>query len=210
MKTKILLLLVSAFFYGCSNDNSSNNQDLEQKAKNEEVILDEIPINLKSLNIGSQITLFTYANVSEAADAADAAMVELIREAKDDLADESGATHLFTNVKIANGKAYVSDILYYDANKDEFIGGHYYDDVTDTYEPYGIFPSPQTVSAFVNGRCPNGYTQLASCGNFNNPEDCISNAMKSYLSANLSSMGDCVDVRVSVGLSKTRVCGRQC
>ncbi|OIQ22059.1 MAG: hypothetical protein BM557_01385 [Flavobacterium sp. MedPE-SWcel] len=207
-KLKLLLLLAAGMLYSCSND--SGQADTGSGEQTQEVSLKEIPVSLKKLNIGSQIILFSYTNVSEAQQLVDAAVADLIVDSKEDLGERTDATQMLTNVKISGGKAYVNEFLFYDENKQELVEGFYYDAATDSYKPHSA-PSLQFMSAAINGaRCPSGYEQLASCSNFNNPENCIGGALQSYLSTSLSSVGDCLDIHISVGLSKTRVCGKEC
>ncbi|MCA9748953.1 MAG: hypothetical protein KC414_07590, partial [Romboutsia sp.] len=56
--------------------------------------------------------------------------------------------------------------------------------------------------------CPSGYTQLASCSNFGNTQDCVAAAMQTFLSTNIDGVGDTAYVYVSVGYTSTKVCGK--
>ena len=64
---------------------------------------------------------------------------------------------------------------------------------------------------FEAGNCPNGYSSLGTCGNFNqNQSDCLGSLTQTYFSDNLSAIGDCAEVRLIVGTLSTRACGRTC
>jgi len=66
--------------------------------------------------------------------------------------------------------------------------------------------SPGTITA----ACPEGYEELGACSNFSGTEDCIADKVGNYYRDNLNSIGDCAQTRVSVGVTRTTVCGKTC
>ncbi len=66
------------------------------------------------------------------------------------------------------------------------------------------------INGMGNGACPKGSTYLGRCKHNGKERDCLANLIATHLSAALTSVGDCSQVRVSVGLFSTSVCSSPC
>ncbi|GGB68204.1 hypothetical protein GCM10007424_05260 [Flavobacterium suaedae] len=206
-KFKLVLLLAVTAFYSCSDDGHSDSS-IKSNEQNSEVLIGEIPLNLKGLQIGTKTTLFTYTTVAQAIDSVDTSFSTLFQESLDEFNDYNDISDVYTKVTISNGEAYISEILHYDSNSDKMKRGWYLD---ESINKYVVYSAPVLQSININAaKCPGGYTELANCGNFSNPQECVASAIKDYMTNNLTNPGDCTMIYTKVSLTNTRVCGKKC
>jgi hypothetical protein len=198
MKKIILGLLSFTFLLSCGGQEDSV----------EKVDLTKMKIDLKNSKLNGEIKLFTFSNTKELISEIDEAINLITEDSKEIIKNNSEVTNVITNISFINGKAIISKILYVNYKTKKIIEGYELDTNSNTYA---------LLSRKINwdeilggGGCPNGYSQLASCGNFSDPQTCVGNAIQTYLSANISGPGDCANVQVNVGALNTRVCGRTC
>lgn len=60
------------------------------------------------------------------------------------------------------------------------------------------------------GSCPDGFTDLGTCSNFGDTEECIAGKVSAHFSNTLAGPGDCSTVQVKIGTLSSRVCGGGC
>ena len=165
-------------------------------------------IDLKNSKLNGEIKLFNFSNTKELISEIDEAINLITEDSKEIIKNNSEVTNVITNISFINGKAIISKILFVNNNTKKIIEGYELDTNSNTYALLSRKINWDEI--LVGGGCPTGYSQLASCGNFSNPQTCVGNAIQTYLSANISGSGDCANVQVNVGALNTRVCGRTC
>lgn len=174
----------------------------------EKVDLTKMKIDLKNSKLNGEIKLFTYSDTKELISNIDEAINLTTEDSKEIIKNNSEITNVITNISFINGKAIISKILYVNYKTKKIIEGYELDINSNTY---ARLPGDINWDEVIGGGgCPTGYSQLASCGNFSNPQTCVGNAIQTYLSANINGPGDCANVQVNVGALNTRVCGRTC
>ena len=192
----IALLFFSISLISCENE--------ETKTSNEKII-DEITVDLTASKLGDNVSLMTYSSLQELEDK----IPELVSSILDDIEDEknqdSRTSDAFINLKFVDGKVFLSEIVFYDKINDLFISGLVLDFDTMLYQTINRIPPHLLV-----GGCPSGYTSLGTCSNFSNPKACVSNIISTFMSANISGLGDCAAVQISVGSLAATVCGKIC
>ena len=192
----IALLFFSISLISCENE--------ETKTSNEKII-DEITVDLTASKLGDNVSLMTYSSLQELEDK----IPELVSSILDDIEDEknqdSRTSDAFINLKFVDGKVFLSEIVFYDKINDLFTSGLVLDFDTMLYQTINRIPPHLLV-----GGCPSGYTSLGTCSNFSNPKACVSNKISTFMSANISGLGDCAAVQVSVSSLATTVCGKIC
>jgi hypothetical protein len=191
----VLLFLISTV-------SCEKNQELD------EVKFKDFKVNLSNAKITSNPYLIVYDDIPSLLDKLDSAIDDFYADILDEKNNDPRITDVLANIKFYDGKAIVTEIYFLDASKEELINGLVFDETLGTYQQVNTFINWDIV---LNGAsCPSGYSQVGSCNNVNNPENCISNALNQYLSANLTGIGSCVDVNIKVGLINTRICGKNC
>ncbi|AXG71786.1 hypothetical protein KORDIASMS9_04044 [Kordia sp. SMS9] len=192
----LIILMVS--IYACSEE-STNTQDQT------DIDFSNIEIDLSKSSFGKAINVFKYTDKEELLGKIDAAMHHIITDSND-LIKNSETTDLLLDINFSDGKAVILGIIEFNSDTKKILSAHYFDQKTNTYAK----SVPGDLENIDLARCLQGYTQLASCGNLSNPQQCVSNAVASYLSAEISNIGDCANVQVQVGTFTTKVCGKNC
>ena len=192
----IALLFFSISLISCENE--------ETKTSNEKII-DEITVDLTASKLGDNVSLMTYSSLQELEDKIPELVSSILDDVEDEKNQDSRISDAFINLKFVDGKVFLSEIVFYDNINDLFISGLVLDFDTMLYQTINRFPPHLVV-----GGCPSGYTSLGSCSNFSNPKACVANKISTFMSANISGMGDCANVQVSVGALATTVCGSLC
>ena len=169
----------------------------------------DVKIDLSSARFGSNPVLLRYSDISELLRNLEVPLGSVISDSKDIMSADSRISNVISIINFHDGNATLTDVYYLDESRKVIVGGYILDDKTGKYNTIS-YGGIDWDSIFNGGSCPQGYSQLASCGNFNNPQGCVATAMSTYMSANLSSVGDCVNVQVNVGALNTRVCGKTC
>lgn len=80
-------------------------------------------------------------------------------------------------------------------------------EVIDNYYRSNAISAGSPVPAGNTSGCPLGYTNLGSCSN---TSSCVGDLLYAHMIENLVDIGDCVETRVSVGMTSTIVCGKAC
>lgn len=185
----------------------------EKKTENERKIdLSNIKIDLKDSKLGGELVLFKYDNTSELFNQLTKSISVLNNDSKEILDKNSEVTNVVTNISFINGKATISKILYINEDQKKIIEGYEYESTTKTYNRLPTDEESLNINwndAIFGSYSPSGYSEVASCGNGNNPKECVTKAVSSYLSTNISGVGDCANVQVNVGIMSTRVCGKK-
>lgn len=190
--------LVFALLLSCESHDKSN-------AK---VDLSGLEIDLKGSKLGGKVELFSYENTEELLGNIDKSVNLVIADAEEVLKNNSEITNVLVDISFTNGVAVLTKILYVNQNTKKLIEGYEFDVNTNSYAELPTDLNLEEV--FSGANCPTGYSQISSCGNFSDPQTCISNAIRNYLSANINGPGNCANVQVSVGAINTRVCGKTC
>lgn len=201
MKTFNQLLLVSIFFLTAF---SCDKQDDESK-----VDMKNVKIDLSSARFGSNPVLLRYADIPELLRNLETLTNSVISDSHDIMATDRRISNVISFVNFKDGRAILTKVYYVDEVNRVVIGGYILNEETGTYTTIA-YGEPNWDAIINGGGCPQGYSQLASCENLNNPQGCVGNAVSTYMSAHLSSIGDCVTVQVNVGALNTRVCGKIC
>ncbi|MBE99082.1 hypothetical protein [Flavobacterium coralii] len=195
------LLIIAAFatltLYSCSNDTENNTSP----TNNESISFEGMQI--KAMPSGA-IVLMEYATVEELYAEVDAKIVMLLEDSLREIEDLSDADNITTKINFSNGKAVITEVIYTDSKTDTVIRA--YELVENEYVATSL---PGPISAYV-GACPSGYKEIANCSNLSEPQECVENAVSTYMTSNLKAVGNCVDVRVSIGAFNTKVCGKKC
>jgi len=199
MLLKSLTLIALLLSVNSCSEESTNNEELDT------VSFGDFDIDLSKSSFGNAIKVFDYTDKKDLGNKLDKAMYQIITESND-LIKHSETTDVILNIVFSDGIAIISKIIEFNSNTNKIISANYFDRKTNAYAK----SVPGDLSNLDLARCPNGYTQLASCGNLSNPQQCVSNAVSSYLTAEISSIGDCANVQVQVGTFTTRVCGKSC
>lgn len=186
---KVLILLSIIILNSC---NLQSNEELAE------------PINLDFTNLKIDVeitnTLFTLEEI-KLQEKVNNKVAKLLKVAKETLLENKSVTNVIYSLNVENGNVRIENILLVNTNTEKVI----------KQQKYNSKAIPDLDELFNGGRCPSGYTQLASCSNLGDgTEDCIGGALTEYLSKNLTSVGDCTNINVSVGVLSTRVCGETC
>ncbi|MEM6722052.1 MAG: hypothetical protein AAF611_22175 [Bacteroidota bacterium] len=186
---------------------SVNSCEKESTDREEQNTIDfsDFEIDLSKSSFGKEIKVFDYKDKKDLIHKIEKSMHQIISESND-LIKDSETTDVILDITFSGGKAFISSIIEFNSDTNTVISANYFDQKTNAYQK--SVPGDSDNLDFA--RCPEGYTQLASCGNLSNPQRCVSNAVASYLTAEISNIGDCADVRVQVGTFTTRVCGKTC
>lgn len=201
MKNKIVfmaLILFSVSFISCEKE--------ETKSANEKII-DGINIDLTASKLGDNFSLMSYSNVQELQDKLPEVISNLLEDIESEMNGDTRISDTFVNLKFENGKAIISEIVFFDNDSKSVISGFILN--YDTMEYESISVSTQDWVGLV-GSCPSGYSSLGVCSNFSSPKECITKKLSDFLAANISGVGDCANVQVSVGSLATTVCGKTC
>lgn len=183
---KVLILFSIIILNSCD---SQSKQDFI-----EPVILDltNLKVDLELTN-----TLFTF-DENNFQEKTNKKVEKLLKLANENLIDNKNATNVIYNLKIENGKVFIENISLVNIDSKKVI----------KQQKYNSKMLPDFDVLFNGARCPSGYSQLATCSNTGETQECVGGALAKYLSESLSSVGDCTNVNVSVGLFSTRVCGQ--
>ena len=179
----------------------------EKQEDESKVDFNNVKIDLSQARFGSNPVLLHYADVPELLRSLNAPVNSIISDSREIMGQDSRVTDIISIVNFHDGIALLTHVYYLDENSRTVVGGYILDIRTSTYNPVS-YGGIDWDSIFNGGQCPGGYSELASCGNFNNPQNCVASAMSTYMASNLSGIGDCVNVQVKVGALNTRVCGK--
>lgn len=193
----VLFLIIS--FTACSNEEKSTDK----------IDLTGMDIKISS-RLGDDPFLFEYADLAELENKAKETAASLIEESLETI-NEGFFTNVIITFSYKNGKALISE-FYLLNTRDDYIEGKIADDeATQTFYAPSSAALLLVLDNYVNGsNCPQGYTMVNSCSNTGNTKGCVGGAVESYLSSNISSVGDCANIQFKVGLLNTRVCGKTC
>lgn len=180
----------------------------EPSEDSSQVNLGDIPVALEYARLGGPV-LITYKDVPELIGKIGMAGVALYEDSREIMDQDSRTSSVITELELKDGRVLLTSVYYLDEVNQVVVGGHILDRQAGNYNEVS-FAGPDWDPVFNGNRCPTGYSQLTSCVNFNDPTQCIGNALTAYVSENLSSMGDCVAIQVKVGALNTRVCGKSC
>lgn len=199
MKNKIafMMLIFSVCFISCEKD--------ETKNPNEKII-DGVNIDLTSSKLGDTFALMTYSSLEELEDKLPELVSSILDDVENEKAQDSRISDAFINLKIYDGKVFLNEVIFYDGTNKLIVSGFVLNYDTMEYETAGR----HDIGSLLLGSCPDGYTSLGNCSNFSNPKACVSNKISTFMSANISGLGDCAAVQVSVGSLATTVCGKIC
>jgi hypothetical protein len=161
------------------------------------------PVNLDLTNLKVDLeltnTLFTF-DEKNFQEKTNKKVAKLLKLANETLIDNKNATNVIYNLKIENGNVFIENISLVNTTTKKVI----------KQQKYNSKMLPDFDVLFNGAKCPSGYSQLASFKNTGETQECVGVALAKYLSENLSSVGDCTNVNVSVGLFSTRVFGQTC
>ncbi len=194
----IALLLFSISLISCEKE--------ETKTSNEKII-DGITVDLTASKLGDNVSLMSYSNVQELHDKLPEVISNLLEDIKSEMSGDTLISDTFVNLKFENGKAIISEIVFFDNVSKSVISGFILNYNTMKYE--SISASTQSWISLAGG-CPSGYSSLGTCSNFSSPKECITKKLSNFLAVNISGVGDCENVQVSVGSLATTVCGKTC
>lgn len=207
MKNKIFfisLFFLSFLLLSCESEDKYN---LKEQNKAE-----QLSTSVNASKEGDTFTFMTYSSMQELQDKLPRAISLMLDDAQDIIAQDTRVTDAFINIKFSSGKAYLSEIVFYDSNKDEIIRGNILNFDNMTYYPITNSTFPILWSGLV-GNCPTGYSSVGTCNTLEGAEAlkaCVTSKVAAYMSASLSDIGDCANVQVSIGTFTTRVCGKKC
>jgi len=188
IKKKIFLLLfsLSTFsFLSCENENTEVKKDPN---------LSDIKIDLSNMKVSNII--FEYKTNDELKSKTEDLIFSLVEESKEELKSDKKISYIFYEIKFEKGKAFFTEVA--SLNKESNSINEIYIQNNEAYKA-----GPLTIAS-----CPSGYTELASCSNFSNTSNCVSAAMQTFLSTNVTGVGDSAYVYVAVGYTSTKVCGK--
>ncbi|WP_179375292.1 hypothetical protein [Winogradskyella wichelsiae] len=196
---KNLALIVLIF-----NLNSCSQEEVISKEK-DLFNFSKIKIDLSKSDLGNEIKVFDYKDKKELISKIESSFGLIIKDSRELIKNDSEVSDVFINVSFKDGKATISEITEIDTKNDIIRQSFKYDDSKNSYDAKRGGPYIADLAS-----CPNEYSQVDSCSNVSGPEECVGGAVQSYLSNNISGIGDCANIQVQVGTFTTKVCGKTC
>lgn len=185
---------------------SSCSQEEISSQKQDSLDFSEIKIDLKKSFLGKEIKVIDYKDKTELITKINSSFNQIIVDSRELIKDKSEVSDIILNINFSDGKAIITNIVEYNIKTKEIINAHYLNPESNTYLRY----PPNDIDNLDYASCPDGYTQVDSCSNVSGTEECVGSAVQSYLSDNVSGIGDCANIQVQVGTFSTKVCGRTC
>lgn len=204
MKKLPILTLVLSLLLGitsCSNEENSIQMNPAENTSNHNGSWS------KTNNIPNP-TLFEYTSVNEAKALLSDYDDELAKEYKDRIATIPDCTNVRYKVKLSNGKALLTELLFIDSTRNLMLEGYILNEFTGEYN----ILSNESIEDDL-GSCPTGWTSLTTCPHFLSSEDfanCMGSAQQQYTNATLTEIGSCMELMISIGNVAAQVCGRTC
>lgn len=172
-------------------------------------VLTPIRVNLYQSKLGKQILMLPYSSSTSAAtpESLEKAIKLTIEDAAGILKTRKEISDIILDISFKNGKAIVTRTTYLNKKQRKIIEAYLLDEASGTYKQQNM---PWYEEVLDGAACPAGFKQLAACSNMGNPTTCVSNAISTFLTSNINSIGDCATIQVQVGTLNTRVCGKTC
>ena len=165
----------------------------------------KIKIDLSKSDLGNEIKVFDYKDKKELISKIKSSINLIIKDSRELIKNDSEVSDVFINISFKDGKATISEITEIDTKNNIIRKSLKYDDSKNSYVAQRGGPFIADLAS-----CPDGYSQIDSCSNVSGTEECVGRAVQSYLSENISGIGDCANVQVQVGTFTTKVCGKTC
>ncbi len=162
-------------------------------------------LDLKYGRPGNELLFLEYDNMKDMSSKLNNPVNLMISEFREIIVDTPSISNVAITINFSKNKAVITSYYFFNEKNTELSYGFVWDKGTKTYVRVEEEGGDGDAAAY-----PAGYTELAVCDNSNNPQACVTAAVAAYLSANLPGPYTCATVQVSVGLSKTRVCGKKC
>lgn len=196
----LAMLVFGVFvFTGCS----------ESDVTEESVIKKENGFESLRLSFLNPIVVFEYASVEDIDKKLDEALPILLEDLKEEI-NKKNYSDVIAGLKFHNGRVIVSELVYFRDGNLVLEDSRYFNEEVGEYVPLSN-GMEFIYNEIANGAaCPHGYTNLGKCSNIGNTEECLGGLISGYLTKSLTSVGDCANVQVSVGLLNTTVCGKTC
>lgn len=198
MKKVCLSLVVSLFIFACS-ENKLND---DFKIENINVDVSKMALNNSIISSYSDKNDFNEAFCKKI----NLMHAEILNEIKN--SKEFDVVNL--KLKAEQGRFIIEQIIFIDTKSNQVVK---LIELVDSalIEVKKDQLSTRNGESSLFGRCPQGWSTVGSCSNFGgNTQACVGNHVSAYLSAQISSVGDCARVQVSVGTLTTTVCGQSC
>ncbi len=193
-RTVLTLSFVLLVFFSCTQDESVS--DIQQSKD----LIENVPIEFGSLDLSKGVPL-AKTNDSKGITASLKMLFSEINEMKN------------KNKEIGEVVLHLSEMSgvvtlqgYHLISKDQKILEFRHSSLSSQTE--SRWPNP--IFILPAAACPNGYTDLGSCSNFGDTEECVGELISDHFSNSLNAPGDCANAQVQVGVLNTRVCGSTC
>ncbi|GEM_PF-2635628 len=196
----VLLTSFTVFLFSCK----------KQEKPSDELKISSIQVDLSKSNLGGEIVLLKYSPDSKATDIKEAlakAIQITLDDANEILNNRKEISDIIMDIQFKNGKAVVTKTVYLNRKAKKIIEAYDLNTATNTYQKNAL---PWYEEILHGAACPSGFTQVSSCSNMGNTQSCVTNAVSTYFTNNINSIGDCAVVQVQVGTLSTRVCGKKC
>src|SRR5690554_126941 len=196
----LAILVFGVFiFTGCS----------ESRITEESVIKKENGFESLRLSFLNPIVVFEYASIKDIHNKLDNAIPILLEDLKEEI-NAKNYSDVIAGLKFHNGRVIVSELVYFRDGNLVLEDSRYFNEEVGEYVPLSNGMEFIYNEIANSAACPHGYTNLGKCSNIGNTEECLGGLISGYLTKSLTSVGDCANVQVSVGLLNTTVCGKTC
>ncbi|OUR91585.1 hypothetical protein A9Q87_09765 [Flavobacteriales bacterium 34_180_T64] len=162
-------------------------------------LLENFTLDLSKSKLGTPLILFKYENKDQLINNINQSFIQIMKDAQDMIIKSNEISEVVTELQFSNNIAAIIRVTYFDENKNGIT--YKLNANTNKYER-----SPSSHLA----KCPDGYSLLASCSNFDGTKECVASAVGQFLTENISGVGNCANIQVSVGTFSTKVCGKTC
>ena len=106
----------------------------EQTKTSNEKIIDGITVDLTASKLGDNFSLMSYSNVQELQDKLPEVISNLLEDIKSEMSGDTLISDTFVNLKFENGKAIISEIVFFDHVSKSVISGFILNYNTMKYE----------------------------------------------------------------------------
>lgn len=186
------------------NFNSCSQEEVSSQ-KQDSLDFSKIKIDLNKSSLGNEIKVFNYKDKAELITKINSSFNLIINDSRELIKNDSEVTDIIINISFKDGKAIISEITELDVKNKTIRKSVKYDNTKNSYVANRNLPYIADLAS-----CPDGYTLVDSCSNVSGTKECVGSAVQSYLSDNISGIGDCANVQVQVGTFTTKVCGKTC
>ncbi|MCR5861679.1 hypothetical protein LRS05_05815 [Flavobacterium sp. J372] len=208
----VFALALFAGVVSCSNEETTTSES-QSVPFNEEAFVDahSDAATRRGGQYGIKPFLFSYNDSYEAAAALKDSAYVLQKFVDQQMIDNPAITDVVMRLNISNGKAFINDITFLDANNSKVLDGVVRNPITDDFEAVpNSWPGFGFWNAVLNGMCPDGYTSIASCNYSDGAEAtaaCMGTAQANY-TFNNAIVGGQINFNLSFGLTGATVCAQ--